>query len=83
VPAPASPVPPAAEHSIAALTAPLPTAPRGAAICVPPCVAQLALLNSSGWVEFVAFAVHAGYYGCALYNEKEQSTDSNGTDVWE
>jgi hypothetical protein len=41
------------------------------------------VVNLADCVKFAAFSQHAGYSDRTLYIEKEQSTDSSGTDLWE
>jgi hypothetical protein len=41
------------------------------------------LNNSSGLANFAGFSLRGAYSALALYAEKEQSIDSDGTDVWE
>jgi hypothetical protein len=83
-PADRGPGPPSArtagDSSIAGLNPAATVCPDSYRDCSP---LPLILANSFDCANLAGFSVLAGYSGCALYNEKEQSTDSSGTDLWE
>ena len=93
-----SPMPPPATLSFSASSPQCKAAPRFAPLHLSPAVILAAaqrehhrassrslrrVVNLADCVKFAAFSQHAGYSDRTLYIEKEQSTDSSGTDLWE
>jgi len=87
-PPPAPPLPPPASGAVATFSGPQFSRPAAKAL-VPsrlnsgpvPAALILAVSNFDDCVNPAAAAGSNGFAGLMLYNEKEQSTDSAGTDV--
>jgi hypothetical protein len=83
---PASSLPLQGEPSLASLApASIKAASSDAAAIVPAALAvsgaATALENLSDWRNLAGFSMREPYPACSVYAEKEQSSDSNGTDV--